>query len=153
MRETPGGWHLLGAPYRFGIPNHAAIVHYAESGSVSEQSIRINLEGRDGVLGAVFLRGGFPHGYNFQQALPLEAITQELAAVLENIQLKERLRRNLANDKALENIASLVAEDLARSTTYRRFADEVASLIRYDRISIYLADEGQRIKPRHPEWR
>ncbi|MEE3006290.1 MAG: hypothetical protein VX638_12690, partial [Chloroflexota bacterium] len=130
-----------GAPHRFGIPNHASIVHYAESGSVSEQSIRINLEGRDGVLGAVFLRGDFPHGYNFQQALPLQAITQELAAVLENIQLKERLRRNLVNDKALENIASLVAEDLARSTTYRRFADEVASLIRYDRISIYLADE------------
>ena len=108
----------------------------AESESVYEQSIRINLEGRDGVMGAVFLRGDFPHGYNFQQALPLQAITQELAAVLENIQLKERLRRNLANDKALENIASLVAEDLARSTTYRRFADEVASLIHYDRISI-----------------
>jgi len=133
----------LGAPHRFGIPNHASIVHYAESRSVSEQSIRINLEGRDGVLGAVFLRGDFPHGYNFQQALPLQAITQELAEVLENIQLKERLRRNMANDKALEIRASLVAEDLARSTTYRRFADEVASLIRYDKISIYtyLADE------------
>ena len=61
--------------------------------------------------------------------------------MLENIQLKERLCRNLANDKVLENIAFLVAENQARSTTYRRFADEVASLIRYDRISIYLADE------------
>ena len=129
--RVPSTW---GAPHRFGIPNHASIVHYAESGNGSEQSIRINLEGRDGVLGAVFLRGDFPHGYNFQQALPLQAITQELAAVLENIQLKERLRRNLANDKALENIASLVAYDLARSTTYRRFPGEVASLTRYDTI-------------------
>jgi hypothetical protein len=128
-----------GPPHRFGIPDHASSVH--NSGSVSEQSIRINLEGRDGALGAVLLRGDFPHGHNFQQPLPLQAITQELAVALENIQLKERLRRNLANNQALENISSLVAEDLGRSTTYRRFADEVASLIRYDRISIYLAAE------------
>ena len=130
-----------GYPHRFGIPQHASIVHDANSGSVSDQSIRINLEGRDGALGAVLLRGDFPGGYNFQHPLPLQAITQELALALENLQLKERLRRTLADERALENVASLVAEDLAPGTMYRRFADEVTSLIRYDRISIYLADE------------
>jgi signal transduction histidine kinase len=130
-----------GAPHRFGIPQHASIVHEASPESVSEQSIRINLEGRDGALGAVLLRGDFPGGYHFRHPLPLQAITQELALALENIQLKERLQRKLADDQALENIASLVAADLTPGTTYLRFADEVASLIRYDRISVYLADE------------
>ena len=60
---------------------------------------------------------------------------------LENIQLKERLRRKSIEDQALENIASLVAANLPPGPLYWRFADEVKQLTRYDRITFYLADE------------
>ena len=130
-------------PIRY--PSHASIVYEASLESASEQSIRINLEGRDGALGAVLLRGDFPGGYHFRHPLPLQAITQELALALENIQLKERLQRRLADDQALENIASLLAADLTPGTTYLRFADEVASFIRYDRFSVYLANEKDSV--------
>ena len=60
---------------------------------------------------------------------------------LENIQLKERLRRKSIENQALENIASLFAANLPPGPLYRRFADEVKQLMHYDRITFYLSDE------------
>ena len=124
-----------GPPHRFGTSHGASLAHTPSPAGVPEHSLRINLQGREGSLGAVLFRGDFPHGCEYEQAEPLQAITRQLALTLENIQLKERLRRKSIEDQSLENIASLVAANLPPGPLYRRFADEVKRLMRYDRIT------------------
>ena len=130
-----------GPPHRFGTSHCASLALTPSPADIPEHSLRINLQGREGSLGAVLFRGDFPPGCDYEQAEPLQAITRQLALTLENIQLKERLRRKSIEDQALENIASLVAANLPPGPLYWRFADEVKQLTRYDRITFYLADE------------
>jgi len=130
-----------GPPHRFGTSHGTSLAHMPSPTDIPEHSLRINLQGQEGCLGAVLFRGVFPHGCGYEQAEPLQAITRQLALTLENIHLKERLRRKSIEDQALENIASLVAANLPPDTLYRRFADEVKQLMRHDRITFYLADE------------
>ncbi len=130
-----------GPPHRCGTSHGASLPHNPSLADIPEHSLRINLQGQEGSLGAVLFRGDFPHGCGYEQAEPLQAITRQLALTLENIQLKERLRRKSIEDQALENIASLVAANLPPGPLYWRFADEVKQLTRYDRITFYLADE------------
>ena len=130
-----------GPPHRFGTSHGASSAHMPSPADMPEHSLRINLQGQEGSLGAVLFRGDFPHGCGHEQAEPLQAITRQLALTLENIQLKERLRRKSIEDQALQNIASLFAANLPPGPLYRCFADEVKQLMRYDRITFYLADE------------
>ena len=130
-----------GPPHRCGTSHGPSLPHNPSLADIPEHSLRINLQGQEGSLGAVLFRGDFPHGCGYEQAEPLQAITRQLALTLENIQLKERLRRKSIEDQALQNIASLFAANLPPGPLYRCFADEVKQLMRYDRITFYLADE------------
>ena len=130
-----------GAPHRFGIPQHASVVDGTNSRNVSDHSLRINLEGRQGTLGAVLFRGDFHYGYNHGQPLLLRSITEQLASTLENIQMKERLRRKAVEDQAYDNIASLIADNLPPGPTCQLFASEVKKLIGFERITFYLTDD------------
>lgn len=129
-----------GHPHQFGSSQNASLAHAPSSTDVPEHSLRISLEGQEGTLGAVLFRGDFPYGYNQEQPLLLRSLTQQLALTLENIQLKERLRRKLVENQVYDNIASLVAGELPPGTTYRRFAAEIKKLIGAERITFYQAD-------------
>jgi len=133
-----------GPPHQSETFQSASLAHVTGPVDISEHSLRINLEGREGTLGAVLFRGNFPNGHNHEQPLLLQAIIQQLALTLENIQLKERLRCKSVEDQVFENISALVAANLPPGPTYRRFAAEVKILIGHDRITIYLADAKSR---------
>jgi signal transduction histidine kinase len=133
-----------GHPHQFGISQSASLAHAPSYIDVSEQSIRISLEGREGALGAVLFRGDFPYGYNHEQPLLLRSITEQLALTLENIQLKECLRRKSAEARVHDNIASLIADNLPPGPTCRLFAAEVKRLIGFERITFFLGDDRSR---------
>ena len=130
-----------GHPHQSGISQGASLAHTPSPSDIPEDSLRINLRGRDGSLGAVLFRGDFSNGCDYEQADSLQAITRQLALTLENLQLKELLRRKSVEDQALGNIASLVAANLPLGPTCRRFFDEVKKLVRCDTITFYLSDE------------
>ena len=102
----------------------------------------MNKLGRPGrALGAVLFRGDFPYGHDHEQPLLLRSITEQLALTLENIQMKERLRRKSVEDEAYDNISSLIADNLPPGPTCRLFATEVKILIGFERITFHLVDD------------
>ena len=104
---------------------------------------RIVLRGNGGTLGAVFLRGGTAAGCGpMEWNLVLEC-AQQLALRLENTQLQHRLVGEAAEREALERIGELAGSGAKAYRAFRAFAKEIKPLVEYQRLDIYLVDQGR----------
>ena len=102
----------------------------------------ITLKGSGGTVGAVLIRGT-PFGGLGSVAVDLvEKPAQHLAVLLENILLQHRLERSSQETAAFDRIGEMVRFQAPIEQVYHCFAEELMSLIDYQRLSVFLASRN-----------
>ncbi|MCI0824091.1 MAG: GAF domain-containing protein [Chloroflexi bacterium] len=139
-RDTSRVVFSWGSPHQSGTRKGASVSASPRASVVAQPSSRLSLNGCQGPVGAVLIRNEMPNGHPFDVQELLQAPASQLALMLENIQLQQRLERRKAETLALERIAKIASSDATPGRIYRQFAGEIKQLMDYHRLSFYLAD-------------
>ena len=102
----------------------------------------ITLQGGDNTVGTVLIRGT-PFGSSGSQTVDLvQKPAQHLAVLLENILLQCRLERSARERAAFDRIGEMVRSQASVEQVFHHFAEELLSLIDYQRLSVFLASRN-----------
>ena len=121
FRESTGGPALAGAGVDF-------------------PSTYVALNGCDGTLGAVLIRGRSADTLGPVEPDLVRKPADHLAVLLENILLQHRLDRNTLERTVLDRIGDLVGADVSVQQVYELFGSEVKNLVEYHRLTIFIAN-------------
>ena len=146
-RDTSRVVFSWGAPHQSGTRKGASVSASLRASVVTQPSSHLASSGCQGPVGAVLIRSQSAnvHGLDVQELL--QAPAAQLALMLENIQLQQRLERRKAETLALERIAKIASSDATPGRIYRQFAGEIKQLMDYHRLSFYLADAEAQVDP------
>ena len=125
-------------------------------------SLRISLNGQEGLLGEVLIRGCKPGDYGQSPEGLVGRCADQLALALENIELRRRLNSNQEVNSAVRRVARAATPGVPIRRVFLRFATEVEALVEFQRLSVYLVSQesdlaicafrsGQGVARRHPE--
>ena len=130
-------WEVPDKPNRFresiGDPGLAGT-------GVGLPSTYVALNGCDGPLGAVLIRGRSADDLGPVEPDLVRKPAEHLAALLENILLQHRLDRNSLERTVLDRIGDLVGANVPAEQVYELFANEVKDLVEYQRLTVFIAN-------------
>ena len=109
--------------------------------AVDLPSTYLPLNGRDGPLGAVLIRGMSASNLGPVEPDLVRKPAEHLAALLENILLQHRLDRNALERMVLDRIGDLVGGDVPVEQVYELFAIEVKNLVEYQRLTVFISNQ------------
>lgn len=139
-RDTSRVVFSWGSPHQSGTPRGASVSASPQASVVAQPSLRLFLNGCQGPVGAVLIRSQIANGHALDVQELLQAPAGQLALVLENIQLQQRLERRQAETLAMERFAKIASSDATPRRIYRQFAGEIKRLMDYHRLCFHLAD-------------
>ena len=94
-------------------------------------------------LGYLSLRSKAANAYTERDLDFLERMAAQIAPAIENAELYEATRREAEERSALAEIGRIVSSSLDTGEVFDEFAEQVRTMIPFDRISVSLVDPGQ----------
>lgn len=110
-----------------------------------ESRMRTPLRTSTGYVGAIALNHKAKNMYSATDQQFLRKIASQAAPALEKALLIERSEIEVRTQSSIARIVRAVSEDLDIKNVYRRTAEELKTLIPYDRISISIFDENTQV--------
>ncbi|MCH7712818.1 MAG: hypothetical protein IIC99_04250 [Chloroflexi bacterium] len=104
--------------------------------------LRIPLNGEEGLLGEVLVRGCQPGLFDASRREMVRQCADHLTLALENIRLRRSLNSNQQVNDAVRRINQAAAPEAPLSRGFRQFATEIKAMVEYQRLSIYLVNQG-----------
>ena len=102
----------------------------------------IILKGSEGILGAALVRGRPNLGWGTVDLDLARKYAEHLAARLENTLLQQRLDRGAQERAAFDRLGKLAGSSDSVERVYQEFANEIKNLVEYQRLTVFLADQG-----------
>lgn len=100
-------------------------------------SLRISLNGNEGLLGQVLVRGCGPGVYSSSRRALVQEFADRLALVLENIRLVRCLNGMQNVKRAVQQVRQSEESGAPLNRVFRRFAKEIKAMVEFHRLSIY----------------
>ena len=103
-------------------------------------SLRISLNGQEGLLGEVLIRGCGPGVYSSSRRELVGECADHLVLALENISQRRRWNGNQRVHSAKQGIAEASASGVLLNQIFRHFATEIRSIVEFHRLSVFLVN-------------
>ncbi len=108
--------------------------------------LRISLNGQNGILGEVLIRGRAPVGCGSSARQMVDQCVEQLASALENILSRVRWDRKENINSAVRRLAHAWSLGSPLNQIFQDFAKELKDMVEFHRLSVYLvSQESDRV--------